>query len=91
MWIKICLQGKRNVWNYITPHAGVWIEILEINSFTKTYGSRPTRACGLKLGYLLPRKHGMNITPHAGVWIEIWLMNLFDHLFLRHAPRGRVD
>ena len=56
----------------VTPLAGVWIEIKNVEIFFNTcYTSLPLRECGLKFlqstqGCLPPA-----VTPLAGVWIEI--------------------
>ena len=55
----------------VAPHAGAWIETKCYGgSFRKTYGSRPTRARGLKLVEEVDKDDESLVAPHAGAWIE---------------------
>ena len=56
----------------VTPHAGVWIEILQPENVILLSGSLPMRECGLKYNRSDRRIKVPHVTPHAGVWIEIF-------------------
>ena len=59
------------VFVFVTPFAGVWIEIQQKKRVLEHCGSLPSRECGLKW-YLTAIYHWCYlVTPFAGVWIEI--------------------
>ena len=54
----------------VAPHAGAWIETRMPRTTTKTAGSRPTRARGLKQPADTWDSQSLTVAPHAGAWIE---------------------
>ena len=56
---------------YVTPLAGVWIEIPTWVHPLEHLPSLPLRECGLKLQCFNGLAAGDRVTPLAGVWIEI--------------------
>ena len=58
---------------WVTPLAGVWIEIIHSNSNTSNPASLPSRECGLKFFSAGTNKQPNQVTPLAGVWIEMFL------------------
>ena len=76
---------------YVTPFAGVWIEITVIPSASVVSLSLPLRECGLKYHRFVHRLHLSAVTPFAGVWIEI-LHDLSPiRPFSGHSLCGSVD
>ena len=59
---------------FVTPFAGVWIEIFVASSATPSKLSLPSRECGLKYQTLRLLSQLHLVTPFAGVWIEIGLV-----------------
>ena len=57
---------------YVTPFAGVWIEIPFYKDIATTAPSLPSRECGLKFQSLDTVFFTISVTPFAGVWIEIF-------------------
>ena len=58
---------------FVTPLAGVWIEIcLSLLSYTFKFPSLPLRECGLKCNLEEFMDIDKKVTPLAGVWIEIF-------------------
>ena len=56
---------------WVTPLAGVWIEIVEVFYSTQRSKSLPLRECGLKSTKKSDTCCQIPVTPLAGVWIEI--------------------
>ena len=56
----------------VAPHAGAWIETIQVVSAGNQVMSRPTRARGLKRQALAGGGVGSGVAPHAGAWIETW-------------------
>ncbi len=72
MWIEIAISSIRNRCCYVTPLAGVWIEIFrEVGVAAFGIASLPLRECGLKLHCKVNQGWKGKVTPLAGVWIEI--------------------
>ena len=69
---------------YVTPFAGVWIEIQSKAAYAIQCLSLPSRECGLKLEIRDDYENLKNVTPFAGVWIEIRLS------FCRHFVHGSL-
>ena len=57
--------------DYVTPFAGVWIEIYSCFRFWYVASSLPSRECGLKFAFATATAISPVVTPFAGVWIEI--------------------
>ena len=55
--------------NTVAPHAGAWIETRKMDLSLNMFGSRPTRARGLKQTELEGHIPSV-VAPHAGAWIE---------------------
>ena len=77
---------------YVTPLAGVWIEILW--EYARENGRLVTPLAGVWIE-IFPKSHIDKqlkiVTPLAGVWIEIpWLNRQLDGL-IGHSPCGSVD
>ncbi len=77
---------------FVTPFAGVWIEI--IRDFPMEY-PRPsvTPFAGVWIE-ITPKLYSVlseAVTPFAGVWIEIDTWEEFEKLFESHSLRGSVD
>ena len=69
--LKSCRTNSFNYMVYVTPYAGVWIEICIIFFYKFSNRSLPTRECGLKFFHLPKESYLYPVTPYAGVWIEI--------------------
>ena len=76
---------------YVTPFAGVWIEITVIPSASVVSLSLPLRECGLKYHRFVHRLHLSAVTPFAGVWIEIPVRKDPDKKRSCHSLCGSVD
>ena len=57
--------------NFVTPLAGVWIEISGFYEKWVQPLSLPLRECGLKFRRIHKSGTAARVTPLAGVWIEI--------------------
>ncbi len=67
---------------YVAPRTGAWIETARSGPCTsRSRGSRPARARGLKHGFLRAKEKALLVAPHTGAWIETirsrqhWLRN----------------
>ena len=81
----------RKCWEYVTPFAGVWIEILANGSQNKEKGVTPFAGVWIEI---LPSGYttlAQNVTPFAGVWIEIVVLTPVPMHVYRHSLRGSVD
>ena len=56
---------------FVTPFAGVWIEIHDFWRSASLFLSLPSRECGLKSLAVDSKAQLRVVTPFAGVWIEI--------------------
>ena len=76
---------------YVTPLAGVWIEIS--TPFTCWYTGAVTPLAGVWIEILILEVLStmLDVTPLAGVWIEIKVDADTAELELRHSPCGSVD
>ena len=75
----------------VTPHVGVWIEILKVTVFAVLFVVTPHVGVWIEIDIILSFRSFVLVTPHVGVWIEIC-----QHLCTvakqeRHSPRGSVD
>ena len=73
MWIEILVSESEGNIVYVTPLAGVWIEIKEVQFHLTPVMSLPLRECGLKFLKLIKVQGRCYVTPLAGVWIEMLL------------------
>ncbi len=55
----------------VTPHAGVWIEILLYCPHGQNHYVTPHAGVWIEIWKNIVNKPGDKVTPHAGVWIEI--------------------
>ena len=56
----------------VTPHAGVWIEIVHPVEFAKAVVVTPHAGVWIEIIVTMPSEEDKPpVTPHAGVWIEI--------------------
>ena len=67
---------------YVTPCAGVWIEIVIATLIVCVPLSLPVRECGLKFKTVSADIKSKPVTPCAGVWIEI---NVFGGAFRKSS------
>ena len=68
--LKLVDFGHSFLFDYVTPHAGVWIETMIYSMADGVNLSLPMRECGLKHKFIYGRFFVGRVTPHAGVWIE---------------------
>ena len=61
----------RKCWEYVTPFAGVWIEILANGSQNKEKGVTPFAGVWIEISSKQNNTGRCEVTPFAGVWIEI--------------------
>ncbi len=57
--------------DYVTPLAGVWIEIEELKSPLNAKSVTPLAGVWIEIVHAIPDISGFGVTPLAGVWIEI--------------------
>ena len=80
-------QEAEKARQWVTPHAGVWIETESNRPKDNINVSLPMRECGLKQQSTCPNPKPKWVTPHAGVWIEtppLW-SPLWSPLVTPHA------
>ena len=58
----------------VTPFAGVWIEIEDIEKMVKTTLVTPFAGVWIEIGQKNHRRGYQGVTPFAGVWIEITVL-----------------
>jgi len=77
---------------YVTPHAGVWIEIQYAASVASSLKVTPHAGVWIEMLVIdIPEEQQIEVTPHAGVWIEIIHFTRLAAPVRCHTPRGCVD
>ena len=59
--------------NFVTPLAGVWIEILTVGKYPTDLTVTPLAGEWIEMFELRFASGELLVTPLAGVWIEIWV------------------
>ena len=75
---------------WVTPLAGVWIEMILPACLIPMYPSLPLRECGLKFLLLAALRMWLYVTPLAGVWIEIFENQLWKSTVDNVTPLAGV-
>ena len=78
-------------WDFVTPFAGVWIEIFTEMFTHPQYGVTPFAGVWIEIQLTCHNTGNDNVTPFAGVWIEIMRLAPTGCLCCRHSLRGSVD
>ena len=76
---------------YVTPYAGVWIEISIKMSADPTNKVTPYAGVWIEIFSGSFDKCAYTVTPYAGVWIEIRNSFLTYQQGICHSLRGSVD
>ena len=76
---------------FVTPLAGVWIEM---GKFSSVYGHdavTPLAGVWIEIADDSKTAQRDHVTPLAGVWIEISSLSSSSSFAACHSPRGSVD
>ena len=72
MWIEIISVTLANLITFVTPLAGVWIEIGESEQQHPRYPVTPLAGVWIEIAKCTNVRKNWKVTPLAGVWIEIF-------------------
>ena len=75
----------------VTPFAGVWIEIVDVNRKALRISVTPFAGVWIEIFIDIPLTFYYNVTPFAGVWIEMSPAYLSPDTLKGHPLRGGVD
>ena len=70
----------------VTPFAGVWIEIEDIENMLKEALVTPFAGVWIEIQITQKKRNMCHVTPFAGVWIEIAIRTIFDSKCCRSLP-----
>ena len=76
---------------FVTPFAGVWIEILSEKRGDRSNPVTPFAGVWIEIKINVASAVGCLVTPFAGVWIEIFWRSTIQEIYLSHSLRGSVD
>ena len=90
MWIEIDLSGVPPDLQFVTPCAGVWIEISRPWDLFCPLSSLPVRECGLKSVNRAPISIFLSSLPVRECGLK-FVPAVPDRVYLRHSLCGSVD
>ena len=75
---------------FVTPLAGVWVEIIYLHQFLKREGVTPLAGVWVEIINVKFASNHALVTPLAGVWVEIYRTIPGIFWGICHSPCGSV-
>ena len=85
-----CLRQSPTL-EWVTPYAGVWIEIRLSTTSVCDKTVTPYAGVWIEITSLKFHSETLHVTPYAGVWIEIEEIDRLLEQGVCHSLRGSVD